>query len=99
MRGCPIDGCEKQVPNTMLMCKTHWYMVPAHMRNAVWRAYKRGEGIFTVDYMRARDAAIAFVNNKLKSGGKDAPPRRRRSRLPGMAADDEGDVLPPTPAT
>ena len=48
----------------MLMCKRHWYMVPSHMRNAVWATYVPGQEVTktpTLDYLEAAMAAINAV--------------------------------------
>lgn len=54
---CPIDGCTRQHSRTKLMCKMHWYMVPKQLRDELWDAY-RGKGIFSEEYMEARDKCI-----------------------------------------
>lgn len=46
MNSCPI--CKLAVRPKNLMCRTHWYMVPAPIRTEVWRAYHQYE-------MRPRD--------------------------------------------
>lgn len=62
---CPADGCEEQVPAHMLMCRTHWYMVPRHLRSAVWNAWDGGMGAGTDEHWAACDAAINAVNRRL----------------------------------
>lgn len=57
-RECPIEGCPTKHPTKMLMCKPHWYSVPAELRQKVWATYDRGRGILTEEYSEARDAAI-----------------------------------------
>ena len=41
---CAATGCQKQVPFNLLMCMTHWRMVPAPVQRevlAAWRLMNR----------------------------------------------------------
>lgn len=100
MNECPIDGCTARTPSHLLMCSAHWWVVPAWLRNPVWRAYKRN-GVLSSEYRQARDKAIAHVNAELSSGGRDAPTRAtaHTPRDRGVGSDDEAGVLPATAAT
>jgi len=49
----------------MLMCRTHWYMVPKPLRNAVWNAWADGFGAGTPEHSEAILAAVDAVNRKL----------------------------------
>lgn len=40
---CAAFNCQEIVPDRMLMCRRHWYMVPTRIRNDVWRHYKPGQ--------------------------------------------------------
>jgi hypothetical protein len=40
---CHWPGCEKQVPPAMWGCKKHWFMLPKHLRDKVWKAYRPGQ--------------------------------------------------------
>lgn len=40
---CHWPGCHVQVPPAMWGCKTHWFRLPQHLRNAIWRAYSPGQ--------------------------------------------------------
>lgn len=40
---CHARGCELEVPPKLLMCRRHWYMVPAPIRHKVWREYRPGQ--------------------------------------------------------
>ena len=39
---CPAPGCTVRVPQERLACARHWYMLPAELRQQLWRAYRRG---------------------------------------------------------
>lgn len=74
---CPVEGCVRNVPDTLLMCKPHWFRVPAPMRMEVWKTWsalnaehidmsaaacrRRVEG-----YRQAKQAAIDAVNGRLQ---------------------------------
>lgn len=40
---CHWPTCKKQVPPAMWGCRRHWFMLPARIRNAIWRAYRPGQ--------------------------------------------------------
>lgn len=63
-RECPIDGCGNRHSRSKLMCKEHWYKVPKELRDQVWSTY-RNDGVFSEEYMEARDAAIGAVEERL----------------------------------
>lgn len=42
---CHWPGCATQVPPAMWGCKRHWFMLPQHLRSAVWRCYQPGQEI------------------------------------------------------
>jgi hypothetical protein len=51
----------------MLMCRQHWYMVPAPLRREVWRLYRPGQEIDkrpSDEYMEVMHAAINAVAEK-----------------------------------
>jgi hypothetical protein len=67
---CPAAGCPQAVSLSMLMCRPHWYMVPAPLRAAVWNAWADGLGAGTPAHWAAITAAITAVNRKLAERGK-----------------------------
>jgi hypothetical protein len=40
---CHWMGCTKQCPPAMWGCKEHWFKLPRHLRDAIWRAYQPGQ--------------------------------------------------------
>lgn len=56
MHRCPGPECEREVNVTMLACHGHWYQVPASIRNAVWREYKKAPG--SPAHRHAMDLAV-----------------------------------------
>jgi len=67
---CPARGCRRNLPDHLLMCKPHWYQVPAHLRRAVWDAYQDGAGVGNVELLNAQADAINAVNEKLAAGAR-----------------------------
>ena len=59
---CPRDGCTRQVPPHMLMCRADWYRVPKPLRDAVWAAWRNGAGAGSPEHTAAITAAIEAVN-------------------------------------
>ncbi|MGH9248017.1 MAG: hypothetical protein ACRD0W_00635 [Acidimicrobiales bacterium] len=65
MTACPT-GCGRHARPGHLMCRTCWYKVPAALRSAVWRTWRRYDRIGSSEddferYEQAREAAIASV--------------------------------------
>jgi hypothetical protein len=40
---CHAIGCTKPVQPRLLMCRTHWDLVPDDLQQAVWAAYRPGQ--------------------------------------------------------
>lgn len=55
---CPIEGCERRVPDYQLMCPRHWRAVPVDIQRLLYRAWDRGRGRGTEEHIEAMDAAI-----------------------------------------
>lgn len=61
---CHWTGCDKQVPPAMWGCRTHWYRLPAELRNRIWRAYQPGQEISgrpSADYVAIAREAQAWI--------------------------------------
>lgn len=57
---CSATACQKQIPLNLLMCMTHWRMVPAPLARVVldtWRIRLRRAG--NPDAIAAHEAAVA----------------------------------------
>lgn len=66
---CAAAGCQKQIPLNLLMCMTHWRMVPAPVQREVltsWRALGRNRQSLelALAYRVATDKAAAAVDAK-----------------------------------
>lgn len=56
---CPGKECFRQVPQSQFACRDHWFSLPKHMRDAIWRGYRSGDGHF-----EAMGEAIEYLNNE-----------------------------------
>lgn len=64
---CHARACRTSVPPRMFMCRRHWFMVPKHLRDAVWAAYVPGQEIRkdpTREYLEITAQAIEVVAAK-----------------------------------
>jgi hypothetical protein len=71
---CPATGCDREVSIDMLMCRSHWYMIPKPLRTAVWNAWQDGAGAGSAQHTAAISAAIRSVNEKLAAKGITSGP-------------------------
>jgi hypothetical protein len=74
MHSCPIPTCVvTALDDKLLMCRSHWRMVPPELQTAVWRAYnqvrdRRGWDQNRLEQLRtAQRNAIEAVIAKLKA--------------------------------
>lgn len=58
---CPAPGCGRRVPYHQLMCRTHWFAVPKHLRDAVYATWRLGAGAGSPEHTQAIEAAIASL--------------------------------------
>lgn len=42
---CHWSGCPIEVPPKMWGCPKHWFALPKHFRDRIWRAYRPGQEI------------------------------------------------------
>lgn len=77
---CHAVGCTAHVPPEMLMCKPHWFMVPAGIRKRVLMFYTPGQchgrAPIKPAWVQAANQAILAVFNQ------EAPTLLGRVRLP-----------------
>jgi len=61
---CHAIGCIKEVEPRLLMCPTHWRMVPRSLQHDVWNTYVPGQEqtkLPTEEYLDAAKVAIQVV--------------------------------------
>lgn len=64
---CHAIGCEKRVPPTMFMCKSHWFKVPKFLRDGIWATYRPGQcddWNITPEYAEVAKQSIVAVAEK-----------------------------------
>lgn len=71
---CHAIDCKANVPPEMLMCRRHWFMVPAILRKRVWATYRDGQCDDWEPSAAYCDAAKAAVLAVAKAEGKDPQP-------------------------
>lgn len=54
---CHWPGCAKDVPPAMWGCRTHWFALPKHLRDEIWRTYVPGQEITKTPSMAYLTAA------------------------------------------
>ncbi len=69
---CLKDGCDIQLPQQFLACRSHWYSVPSPVRDEIkyaWRQFQKAERndlevlrLARRRYVAARKAAIECLN-------------------------------------
>lgn len=52
---CPRPGCTQRVPTDQYACRSDWYALPADIRTAIWRAWRRGD--VEAHYLARKQAA------------------------------------------
>lgn len=65
---CPRPECSRTVPDDLFACRPDWYALPSRLRDAIWSAFRDGEGTEPA----AMAEAIAWYHAN--------PPRAARDR-------------------
>lgn len=69
---CHWLGCTRQVPPALWGCKPHWFALPKHLRDAIWRTYQPGQETTMTpspEYLDAADAVQRWIREQ-SLGGK-----------------------------
>lgn len=40
---CHATNCKVPVPPEMFTCRKHWFSLPKSLRDAIWKAYRKGQ--------------------------------------------------------
>lgn len=70
---CHWPDCATQVPPAMWGCKKHWFMLPKHLRDLIWRTYEPGqERTLTPsdEYLAAADSVQKWIKANYRAAGK-----------------------------
>jgi hypothetical protein len=85
---CHAPGCDVPVPPKLFACKAHWFSLPKHLRDAIWRHYRPGQerdknpSAAYVAAARAAQEYLAGVRPEPTAAAEPAPPAA--ARLPGL---------------
>ncbi len=60
---CPWPACRKHTRPAYLMCREHWYRLPARIRSRIWDTYQPGQTALTAspEYRDALREALEFA--------------------------------------
>ncbi|MGP0027914.1 MAG: hypothetical protein ACLPKE_31840 [Streptosporangiaceae bacterium] len=60
---CAWPGCGKRTRPAYLMCRAHWYRLPADLRSRIWDTYRSGQtaATCTPEYRDALAAVLAYA--------------------------------------
>lgn len=64
---CHWPGCTVQVPPAMWGCKMHWFKLPRHLRDKIWRTYEPGQERDMTpsdEYLSAADEVQQWINEQ-----------------------------------
>ena len=64
---CHATGCKTRVPQTMFMCKRHWFSLPKPMRDRIWDTYREGQckdWQISHEYANAARDAVRYIAAK-----------------------------------
>jgi len=61
IHGCPVGDCNAEVPRELLICPTHWQLVPAKLKRALRQAWRDGDGAGSRAHQHAIRACIEAV--------------------------------------
>jgi len=63
LRPCPWPRCRKPIRHAYLMCRTHWYLLPAELRARILGHYRPGQNALTCspEYREALHDALGYA--------------------------------------
>jgi len=62
-RPCPWPGCRAHTRAAYLMCRAHWFRLPAELRSRIWDTYRPGQTALSAspEYRAALREALEFA--------------------------------------
>jgi len=79
---CHAAGCSVRTRPEMFMCKRHWFMLPKHMRDDIWRTYRPGQcDDWEISHEYAEAARIGVLFVAAREGIVPPDPRLREALL------------------
>lgn len=63
---CPVPGGDREVSDSMLMCRKHWFTVPKALRVALYAAWQNGAGQGSVEHYAAMAACVRAADASVR---------------------------------
>jgi hypothetical protein len=75
-RPCPWPRCRKPIRPAYLLCRTHWYLLPAELRARITATYRRGQTVLSAspEYLDALRGALGYAR---RAAAEDDWPEER----------------------
>lgn len=67
---CHWPDCHRQVPPAMWGCKMHWFKLPKHLRDRIWKTYRPGQEVTMTpskEYVEAAKEVQTWIANYRKT--------------------------------
>ena len=67
---CIWPGCGKPTRAAYLMCRAHWYRLPADLRARIWDTYRPGQTALTAspEYLAALRDVLDYARHAAEEG-------------------------------
>ena len=67
---CIWPGCSKPTRAAYLMCRAHWYRLPADLRARIWDTYRPGQTALTAspEYLAALRDVLDYARHAAEEG-------------------------------
>jgi hypothetical protein len=64
---CAWPGCPAAAKPNQLMCYPHWVSLPKHLREGIWRHYRRGQNALTCspEYREALRDVLEYARGQV----------------------------------
>jgi len=82
---CAWPGCGKRTRPAYLMCRAHWFRLPAGLRARIWDTYRPGQTALTAspEYLEALREALAYARQVNAEAEQEAERQRQAGRDQG----------------
>ena len=66
----PWPGCRKHTRPAYLMCRSHWFQLPADLRSRIWDTYRAGQTAATAspEYLAALRDVLDYARHAAEEG-------------------------------
>jgi hypothetical protein len=67
---CPWPGCGKHTRPAYLLCRSHWFLLPAELRSRIWDTYRPGQTAATAspEYLAALRDVLDYAQHAAEEG-------------------------------